>query len=150
MPRTKPPKILIPQQIRLHFAFISCFLRLGECFDCLTERSWKIGDTRSLDDRLQASWIKTEATTNTNTTYEIIDLTIAADVQPEATANSTHAARHAEGSRADGVESNTRMQELIPTPTIIIALNQPQLCYQLDVKLQLQFRTQNLLRQALS
>ncbi|KAF9035957.1 hypothetical protein BJ165DRAFT_642456 [Panaeolus papilionaceus] len=41
------------------------------------------------------------------TTYEIIDLTIAADEQPEATANSTHAARHAEGSRADGVESNT-------------------------------------------
>ncbi|KAF9058279.1 hypothetical protein BJ165DRAFT_1521545 [Panaeolus papilionaceus] len=79
----------------------------GEGFDCLTERSWRIGDTRSLDDRLQASWIKTEATTNMNTTYEIIELTIAADEQPEATANSTQAARHAEGSRADSVGSNT-------------------------------------------
>ncbi|KAF9035990.1 hypothetical protein BJ165DRAFT_1409324 [Panaeolus papilionaceus] len=102
-PSRRPPSALVPQ-----FTFISCFLRSGEGFDCLTERSWKIGDTRSLDDTLQASWIKTEATANTNTTYEIIDLIIAADEQPEATANSTLTGKDVEGWRVGGVESNTK------------------------------------------
>src|SRR4051794_26616302 len=49
--------------------------------------------------------------------------------------------------RVQTVWHQIRTRVLIPTPTTIGALHQPQLCYQLDVKFQLQFRTQNLPRQ---
>ncbi|KAF9035985.1 hypothetical protein BJ165DRAFT_644378 [Panaeolus papilionaceus] len=66
-----------------------------------------LGDTLNSGDRLQASWVITEHISTSNTTHEIIGLTIPVDEQPDAASNSTHTGKDVERSRVDGVESNT-------------------------------------------